>query len=247
MSGYDLYGNIGETFFTPGTTAQNMQVSDAIVNDNGKIAASATVNADGDNASAIAAIQNDTMYASLGRITTSTIAVASATGTINNVGQVYKDTSAPIVLTRGATPGTWTVTNNGGYGSLNVLSADNNTVTLDLNGNGTAGITLNLTGTWQATDTISFSLAKSGAETINNYYSTFIAKVGQDTSAASNDLDRQTSIFNQLTDQREQISGVSLDEEMMNLIKYQMSYSAAGRLINTVSQLMDTLVNLGQG
>jgi flagellar hook-associated protein 1 len=250
MSGYDQYGNIGGMFFNQTKEAKNMQVSAAIFADNGRIAASATVNADGDNATAMAAIKDENMYASLGRITTSTIAAASATGTINNIGQSYKNTLnlQPILLRHGATSAAsdWTIVSNGGYTSLNVLSADDKTVTLDLNGNGMADITLSLSGTWQATDTISFALSKSDATTIDGYYNNFIAKVGQDVTSSSSSFDRETTINNQLSDQREQLSGVSLDEEMMNLIKYQMAYNAAGRLTTTVSDLMDLLINLGK-
>jgi flagellar hook-associated protein 1 FlgK len=45
--------------------------------------------------------------------------------------------------------------------------------------------------------------------------------------------------------QREAVSGVSLDEEMLNLIKYQAAYNAAGRLCATVNTMMGTLINLG--
>ena len=61
------------------------------------------------------------------------------------------------------------------------------------------------------------------------------------------ELRRQgTTILNQQVDQREQLSGVSLDEEMLNLIKYQMAYSAAGRMTGIVNELMDLLINLGK-
>ena len=245
MAGYDQEGNMGGVFFNPATKAKDMQVSAAILNDNGKIAASATVNNDGDNAAAMAAIKDDNMYASLGRIT-ETSAAGSATAQINNVGQAYKNTTSDITLTRGATSADWTITQNGGYTSLNVLSADDKSVTLDLNGNGTADITLNLSGTWTNGDTLNFALTKSDSTTIDGYYNNFIAKMGQDVSSASNSFDRETTINNQLSDQRQQLSGVSLDEEMMNLIKYQMAYNAAGRLTATVSEIMDTLINLGK-
>jgi flagellar hook-associated protein 1 len=245
MSGYDQNGNVGGIFFTPATEAKDMQVSAAILADNGKVAASATVNDDGDNATAMAAIKDDNMYASLGRITIAS-AAGSAVGLINNVGQSYKNTTSAITLVRGATSANWMIAQNGGYTSLNVLSADDKSVTVDLNGNGTADITLKLSGTWVNGDTLAFALTKSDATTIDGYYNNFIAKMGQDVASSSTSFDRETAIHNQLSDQREQLSGVSLDEEMMNLIKYQMAYNAAGRLTTTISDLMDVLIKLGQ-
>jgi flagellar hook-associated protein 1 FlgK len=51
---------------------------------------------------------------------------------------------------------------------------------------------------------------------------------------------------NALTDRRSQVSGVSLDEEMTNLVKFQHAYAAAGRAMSTLNDMLDTLVHLGQ-
>jgi len=247
MSGYDQEGNIGGLFFAQTTEAKYMQFDSAILADARKIAASSTVNADGDNATAMAAIKDDKMYASLGAVATGNPGVAIAAGQINNVGQVYKSTISNIEIQRGATAGTWTINNDGGYASLTILSADAGSVTLDLNGNDTADITFNLSGTWDNGDTLSFSLAERDSTTnIDGYFNAFMARMGQDVSSAGQTLTREQAIANQQNDQREQLSGVSLDEEMLNLIKYQMAYNAAGRITKTVSDMMDILINLGR-
>lgn len=80
--------------------------------------------------------------------------------------------------------------------------------------------------------------------TIDGYFNSFIAKIGRDAVDAKQAVIRETTIYNQQVEQREQLSGVSLDEEMMNLIKYQMAYGAAGRMTATVNELIDTLLNL---
>ncbi len=251
-SGYDQDGNAGDDFFDVSNPkmfdARYMQVSDAIVSDTRKIAASATINADGDNATAITAISNDQMYASLGAISISD-ATAYANGQINNIGQAYKDTLAghPIMLSRGATTADWTMTDDGGYDSAKILTANDSSVTLDLNNDGTADVTFALSGSWNTGDTLSFSLAKSGStSTIDGYFNAFIANMGQDAVNASQAIDRETTILNQQIEEREQLSGVSLDEEMVNLIKFQMAYGAAGRMTKTISEIMDILMNLGQ-
>ena len=53
-------------------------------------------------------------------------------------------------------------------------------------------------------------------------------------------------VVNTLEDRRSQVSGVSLDEEMTNLVKFQHAYSAAGRAMSTLNDMLDTLVHLGQ-
>jgi flagellar hook-associated protein 1 FlgK len=47
----------------------------------------------------------------------------------------------------------------------------------------------------------------------------------------------------QLKMQRESISGVSLDEEMLNMVKYQQAYNAAARVMSVMNDLIDTVIN----
>ncbi|MEQ8213779.1 MAG: flagellar hook-associated protein FlgK, partial [Smithellaceae bacterium] len=164
MAGYDQDGNIGLLFFEKTLEARDMEVSSTIVADTRKIAASSTLNADGDNATAITAIKDDKIFASLSQILV-TVGTGSAVGQINNIGQVFKDTVSDITLVRGATSSAWTVNNNGGYTSLKILSADNQCVALDLNDNGSVDITLNLAGNWTTGDTLKFSLSKQDSTT----------------------------------------------------------------------------------
>lgn len=145
--GFDADGNLGGNFFDPVTEAADMQVSAAVAADAGKIAASGSLDGDGDNAVAMALIKD----------------------------------------------------------SL---------------------------------------LMEGGTSTLSTYYSALMAAVGQDASDASDNQVRQDAMVTQLENQRETVSGVSLDEEMLNLIKYQMGYNAAGKLCGVVDEMMDTLLSL---
>jgi flagellar hook-associated protein 1 FlgK len=73
-----------------------------------------------------------------------------------------------------------------------------------------------------------------------------VGRIGRDVASAKSNLDQQTSIMQQLTNRRESISGVSLDEELMDIMKYQMAYNAAGKMVSTVNELLDTLISLGE-
>jgi flagellar hook-associated protein 1 FlgK len=50
-----------------------------------------------------------------------------------------------------------------------------------------------------------------------------------------------------LTQQRESVSGVSIDEEVSNLTVYQRAYEANARMISVVDELLTTLIGLGTG
>ncbi len=245
MDGYDQDGNIGGLFFEKTVEAGDMAVSAVIVADTRKIAASSTVNADGDNATAMTALKDDKMYASLSQISV-TVGSGGATGQINNIGQAYKNTTSNVEITRAA--GSWSITAEGGYNNAHVLTSSNDSkVMVDLDNNGSADITLNLSGPWSDGDKLTFSLSKQDSTTtIGGYYSAFIARVGQDVANAATDLEREQVIATQNKNQREELSGVSLDEEMLNLIKYQMAYNAASRVTGIVSELMDTMIAIGK-
>jgi len=88
--------------------------------------------------------------------------------------------------------------------------------------------------------------AVANGQTPLDFYSSIVFKVGNDTSNTFADVASSDLILQQLQDQRGSISGVSLDEEAANLIKYQTAYQAAARVVSTVNTLLDVAVNLGR-
>ena len=56
-------------------------------------------------------------------------------------------------------------------------------------------------------------------------------------------LDNQISVLNQTSNSRDGVSGVQLDEEGMNLLHYNQSYNAAARLMTTLDEALDKLIN----
>ena len=84
----------------------------------------------------------------------------------------------------------------------------------------------------------------SGSATFDTYYNSLVSRVGSDVLNASSNLEHHTLTVDQMENYRESISGVSLDEEMVNLVKYQQGYSAAAKLIDTVRQMMDTVIGM---
>lgn len=87
-------------------------------------------------------------------------------------------------------------------------------------------------------------LMDGNLSSFNTFYSSFVGRIGQDVNNSASTNDRQSAVLTQLEEQRESISGVSLDEELMNLMKFQMGYNAAGKLAATAEELMDTLMNM---
>jgi flagellar hook-associated protein 1 len=67
------------------------------------------------------------------------------------------------------------------------------------------------------------------------------------TQQAQSGLDAQTALLNQSLQSQQNVSGVNLDEEAANLIKFQQSYQAAAQVINVASALFDSLLAAVRG
>lgn len=82
-----------------------------------------------------------------------------------------------------------------------------------------------------------------GTQTISGAYGSLIAGVGSITAKARSDQQVQGVLADSVRDKRSGVSGVSLDEEMSNLIRYQQSYAAAARAISAIDQMLEILVS----
>ena len=94
--------------------------------------------------------------------------------------------------------------------------------------------------------TISTSWKTSSNQTIGQYYASLVTTVGADTRLAKTNSEYHEALTSDLSEQVSSASGVNLDEEMANLIKYQHSYTAAAKLITTADQMLQTLLGLKQ-
>ncbi|NDV25148.1 flagellar hook-associated protein FlgK [Desulfovibrio sp. JC010] len=81
-------------------------------------------------------------------------------------------------------------------------------------------------------------------QTLIEYYDGTVAVVGADTGTAKFNKNFQTTLASDLNDKQQAVSGVNIDEEMSNLIKYQHSYTAAAKLITTADQMLQTLLGM---
>ena len=83
-----------------------------------------------------------------------------------------------------------------------------------------------------------------GTATYDDFYSALVTDVGNQVQTAAGYAEHQGVMVTSLENYRDSISGVSLDEEMLNLIKFQHAYDAAAKLISTVDEMIDTVMNM---
>ena len=79
--------------------------------------------------------------------------------------------------------------------------------------------------------------------TIDDYWNSQVSSVGVKAQEATRMVENQTTLLNQLEFKRQSTAGVSLDEEMTNMIRFQHAYNAAARYITAIDEAIDVIVN----
>lgn len=86
------------------------------------------------------------------------------------------------------------------------------------------------------------SIAALGSVTFGSYLSGFVSDLAEQEAGAKRSVSLHTTMADFLTGRRDQASGVSLDEEMTDLIRFQKAYEAAAHYANVVNDLLGTLM-----
>jgi flagellar hook-associated protein 1 FlgK len=82
-----------------------------------------------------------------------------------------------------------------------------------------------------------------GSASLTDYYAETVGVLGARTAAANRLVESQQLVTQTIQSQREQVAGVSLDEEMIELTKAQRAFEASAKLVQVVDGLLDTVVN----
>ena len=125
------------------------------------------------------------------------------------------------------------------------VSSNSNKIAAGLNSNTDGGNALQLVELQSKLvfDSITLDSSGSGTFTFDEFYSSLVSTVGIESFASQSTLSQQEGILLQLDARRESIAGVSIDEEMINMIKFQQAYNAAARLIGVADELLDTIIS----
>ncbi len=78
--------------------------------------------------------------------------------------------------------------------------------------------------------------------TVSDVYSELVARIGSDSKEASIRSDAHEYTLDQRKSQREAVVGVSMDEEMANMLRFQQAYNAAARIFTVVDDMIDTII-----
>jgi len=84
---------------------------------------------------------------------------------------------------------------------------------------------------------------KVGTLSLDEFYETVILAIGHSGREAFNILEGQTILVQSIDNNRQSLSGVSLDEEMTNMMKYKFAYDASSRVFNAIDNMIDIIIN----
>jgi flagellar hook-associated protein 1 len=88
------------------------------------------------------------------------------------------------------------------------------------------------------------TFAALGNQTFSTAYASTVAGFGNSLSSANDQVANFNALNTMLLNQRDSVSGVSLEEEMTSLITFQKAYQASAKIITTVDEMLSTVVNL---
>jgi flagellar hook-associated protein 1 FlgK len=229
-TGYDLNGVSGNDFFDPTSTgASDIKLSPSIESNVQNIAAGTG------GETLVAPIQNLTL----------------TYGVPGNLGNTNINQNSVIVKA-----GNTTLTEGTDYqvdyrtGALQMLHAGFNgtplTATYTYNDGASkgSGDNANALAIAQLREqmTMDNDVLGNPTSTFNENYASMIGRLGEEDNEAKSNLDSRTTLVAQYQNQQDAISGVSLDEEMANLVQLQHTYEASARVVTTAATMLDSLI-----
>ncbi|MEO6421305.1 MAG: flagellar basal body rod C-terminal domain-containing protein, partial [Candidatus Nitrotoga sp.] len=184
-------------------------------------------------------------------------------GIVNAVFPVNSNLQQPVSIVFDSPPTTYTVTGTGIPGSpvAGVAYTEGSAITyngwtIQLTGTPVTGDTFTVASNTNATSDNRNALLLANLQTKNTMaggtasyqgaYAQLVSQVGNKTRELEMTSLAQTSMVNQIIQTQQSVSGVNLDEEAANLMRYQRAYQAAGKMIQISDTLFDTLLSLGR-
>ncbi len=87
-------------------------------------------------------------------------------------------------------------------------------------------------------------ILRDGTSTLHEFYTDYVGSLGIEVMRADHDKQANDIVSADLKSRREGVSGVSIDEEAMNLLKWQTNFSASSKVITTVDEMLETVLTL---
>jgi flagellar hook-associated protein 1 len=165
----------------------------------------------------------------------------------------------PVTITFNNPPTTFNVTGAGTGNPVNVPYTAGSAITYNgwttqISGTPSAGDTFTVAKNTNASTDGTNALLMAALQTANTLansttsfqgaYGQLVGQVGTQTNQLTVTSQAQTSMLASVTAAQQSVSGVNLDEEAANLLRYQQAYQAAGKAMQIANTMFDTILNL---
>jgi len=90
---------------------------------------------------------------------------------------------------------------------------------------------------------VALAVARLRGGTVDQGYAGLVLRIGNDARDAERADTSASAVLGSIDDRRQSVSGVSLDEEMANIIRFQRGYQASARTMSTMDEMLDVLIN----
>lgn len=199
-------------------------------------------------ASALNAIQTDSQTTTTGGVTTTTYAMC-----LNSTGTALQS-SADYAMFKSSDSTTTTINASNISVNKDIVKNANYVAAARTTGTNVAGVITptdptavgNNSNVTQISQTRTNTYTTLGGATIESYLASSVAEVGSDVSNINSKTTNQTLVLKQISTKLESATGVNLEEELTDMIKFQRAYQAAARIFSVCSELTGELVNLGK-
>ncbi len=181
-----------------------------------------------------------------------------STGTVNGPPPTNVNLQQPVTITFNSPPTTFSVSGTGTGGPASVAYTSGGDIsyngwTLQISGTPAAGDTFtvqsNTSGAGDNRNSLllagvqSKTVMDQGASSVVDVYGSVVANVGTQTKQAELTTSAQTALLQQSTSTRDSVSGVNLDEEAANLVRFQQAYQASARVITVANTLFNAVLS----
>jgi flagellar hook-associated protein 1 len=92
-------------------------------------------------------------------------------------------------------------------------------------------------------NTIALAVSKLRGGSADDAYANLVARIGGEVRTANQQQATTQALVDSANDKRQSASGVSMDEEMTNMVRFQRGYQASARAMSTMDEMLDTLIN----
>jgi len=109
--------------------------------------------------------------------------------------------------------------------------------------NATAATMVVGTGGAAGANDVALAIAALRGGSADSSYASMVRALGDDVSTAQRNAATATTLRDAAVERRSEVSGVSMDEEMTNMVRFQRAYQASARVMSTMDEALDTLIN----